>query len=278
MLNYIIEGDLVNENYGLSGEIISKFDHVINVKTEQNKGFAVTDSKVVLAPYHIKVPDYIFKKILDNVDKSYQIKVNGKSIKYKQYNFEYDDKSIFKGKIRDCSSIEKGQLITITEKVIKEAVGLGSLDDSILNYPAILSDKENYDLSVLQQEFYKKLANIIHKKKTINDLLGLGIGLTPTGDDFIVGYLSALEANLIEDKLKIRDNIDLNKVFDKTTRVSALHLKAAIKHRYNEKLVDLYKNIDVNEDQYINYAKRLIKVGNSSGLDMLTGLYFGLIM
>ena len=35
MFNYIIEGDLVAENYGLNGEIISIFDHVINIKTRK---------------------------------------------------------------------------------------------------------------------------------------------------------------------------------------------------------------------------------------------------
>ena len=278
MLDYVIEGDLVEENYGLQGRIISKFDHVINIETTVNKGFAVTDSKVVMAPYHVKIPDYIFKKIINKVKKQNKIQISRNEIVYNKRKFTYKKKNIFKGKINDCSAIEKGKLIDWTEKVIKDTVGLGSLDQTILKYKKLINNLDDHDLTVLQQEFYKKLKNIREEKISVNELIGLGIGLTPTGDDFIVGYLSAIEANLIEDKLNIVNQISVAEIFDKTTRVSALHLKGALNHRYNEKLVDIYKNLNQGREQYIKYAKKLIKVGNSSGLDMLTGIYWGLIM
>ncbi len=278
MHDYVIEGNLVDENYGLTGRIISKFDHVINIKTDEHKGFAVTDSKVVLAPYHVSIPDYIFRKIIGKVKKNTKIQINSHEIVYNKRKFTYEKKHIFKGEIKDCSVIKRGELIDWTEKVIKDTVGLGSLDQTILKYQKIINNLDGHDLTVLQHEFYKKLKNIIEGKTSINELIGLGIGLTPTGDDFIVGYLSAVEANLIEDKLNIVNQISVGEIFDKTTRVSALHLKGALNHKYNEKLVDIYKNLKQGREQYIKYAKKLIKVGNSSGLDMLTGIYWGLIM
>lgn len=179
MLDYVIEGDLISENYGLSSKIISKFDHVINIETKKTKGFAITDSNVVLAPYHIKIPDYIFKKILNSIEEKSKIKIYKDKITYNKNKYSYSNKNIFKGIIKDCSSIKKNQLIKWTEKVIKDTVGFGSLDHSILNYKEIINDKQNYNLTVLQKEFYKKLKNVIQKKNSINNLLGLGIGLLP---------------------------------------------------------------------------------------------------
>lgn len=76
--------------------------------------------------------------------------------------------------------------------------------------------------------------------------------------------------------MKIKEDLNIEDVFKKTTRVSALHLKGALKQRYNKKLVDLYKNIEIDNNNYIKNAKSLLNIGSSSGLDMLAGIYFGL--
>ena len=71
--------------------------------------------------------------------------------------------------------------------------------------------------------------------------------------------------------------MNINGIFEQTTTVSALHLKAALKHQFNGKLVDIYKDLEDNPEQYIKNAKNLLKIGSSSGLDTLSGIYFGLI-
>ena len=278
MFDYCIEGDLVEENYTLTGEIISQFDHVINIKTAQNNGFAIIDSKVIMAPYHIQVPDYIFQQIAEHVKENSTIKIFENKIKYGNRTFSYKEKEIYKGIINSHSDKKKDQIINWTEKVIKNTKKLGSLDKTILNYKEIINNLDEFNLTPLQREFYKNLKKILAGECSIEKLLGLGIGLTPTGDDFIVGYLSALEAEVIKDKLDVVDNLKLSDIFARTTRVSALHLKAALNHRFNKKLVDIYKNLSGEEKEYIKNTKKLLKVGNSSGLDMLSGLYFGLVI
>ena len=278
MFDYIIEGDLVKENYSLNGNIISKFNNVINIKTKNNKGYAITDSKVTLAPYHVKLPNYIFNNIKNCLEEETKIKINNEQIIYNKNIFNYNNKNIFSGKIKDCSFVDRDLLIEWTEKVIKNTNRSGSLDHTILKFTNIINNIQEFKLSTLQREFYNKLKDILEKKISINNLLGLGIGLTPTGDDFIVGYLSVIEAKLAEDKLNVINEMETDELFDKTNRVSALHLKGAINHRYNKRLVDIYKNIENGEKYYRKYTEKLIEMGNSSGLDMLSGLYFGLIM
>ncbi len=278
MFDYCIEGDLVKENYKLTGEIISQFDHVINIKTAQTNGFAIIDSKVIMAPYHIQVPDYAFQQIAEHVKGNSSITIFENRIKYGNRTFSYKEKEIYKGIIKSHSNKNQDEIINWSEKVIENTKKLGSLDKTILNYKEIINNLEDFNLTPLQKEFYKNLKKVLSGEGSIEELLGLGIGLTPTGDDFIVGYLSALEAGLIKDKLNVKDNLKLNEIFEKTTRVSALHLKAALKHRFNKKLVDIYKNLSNDEKEYIKNTKKLLKVGNSSGLDMLSGLYFALII
>lgn len=108
----------------------------------------------------------------------------------------------------------------------------------------------------------------------ITGLLGLGIGLTPSGDD----YLAGLSAFIFVDGhplLKYRDNFIsvLERERHKTTLLSAITLREAIDQRYRESLHDFIHQV-VNGDlkniqQPINEIK---KIGSSSGCDMLCGM------
>lgn len=276
MHNRVIEGDLVFENYGLQGKIVNIFDHVVNIKTGGNKGFALVDTKVVDAPYHLKLSDVIFQKIHRRLRNNSEISLQNNKINYDSRTIIIDEKEKYCGKIDEIDPVDKEQIIKWTESVIARSKNLGSLDKSILNYKKILNNNGKHDLNPLQELFYKKLSSIILGSGSIKELLGLGIGLTPTGDDFIVGYLSALEAELIEDKLDIRDSLGQINIFKLTTRVSALHVKGAFNHSFNGKIVNLYNTIGNDFEKYTKSAKQLIKIGSSSGLDTLSGIYFAL--
>lgn len=276
MYDQIIEGDLVKENYGLAGKVNSVFDHVINISTDKYKGFAITDQSVIMAPYHIKVTNSNFNQIKNQIDKSSTIIIEENYIKYNNYLINFNDKKIFSGIIYK-STHNRNEVVKETENILKNFAKKGSLDQTIINYKNIIKNNVK-SLSPLQNHFYKILEDIINGKTNVNDLLGLGIGLTPTGDDFIVGYLSAVEAGLCDDKYQFRDVLTTKGIFNKTTNVSALHLKGVLENRFNAQLVDLYKNIDNSNINYMNNAKKLIKIGSTSGLDMLSGIYFALTM
>lgn len=276
MYDQITEGNLVKENYGLTGKVNSIFDHVINISTDKYKGFAITDQTVIMAPYHIKIKNSNFKKIKNQIDTNSTIIIEKNYIEYNNCFIRFNDKIIFNGIINKTVH-NKNKMIKDTEKILKNFAKKGSLDESIINYKGIINGK-NQILTPLQKQFYKILKDIIHGKKNANDLLGLGIGLTPTGDDFIVGYLSAVEAGLSDDKYHFRDVLTTKDIFNKTTNVSALHLKGVLEYQFNAQLVELYKNIDNSDIIYMNNAKKLIKIGSTSGLDMLSGIYFALTM
>lgn len=276
MYNRVIEGDLVFENYGLKGKIVNIFDHVVNIRTGKEKGFALIDTKVVDAPYHLKLSDVTFQKIHRTLRNNSRITLTDDKIVYNNSAVQIDEKEKFFGKIDKIKTIDKEKIIKWTEFVINKSQNLGSLDKTILDYKKILNNNGEFNLNPLQNQFYKILNSIISKNGNLSELLGLGIGLTPTGDDFIVGYLSAVEAGLAEDKLKIRESLDDLNIFKLTTRVSGLHVKGALNHSFNGKVVNLYKNMGLDSEKYIKSVKDLLKIGSSSGLDTLSGIYFAL--
>jgi hypothetical protein len=117
--------------------------------------------------------------------------------------------------------------------------------------------------------------------RAVAQLIGLGSGLTPAGDDFIIGWLAALTltANTRE-RLQflhaMRDAI--SRLRFATTSVSRQHLDDACALMFSERLSDLCVAIAVGAPAP-TLASRLsaqLAVGATSGADAAAGLTFGL--
>ncbi|WP_431223555.1 DUF2877 domain-containing protein [Serratia sp. L9] len=108
----------------------------------------------------------------------------------------------------------------------------------------------------------------------IRSLIGLGIGLTPSGDDYLVGLCTIL---LLPGHPadKYRDNFVavLETAKQKTTLLSAITLEAAINQRYRQVISHLIEKI-VRDDRHliIHTINEIKKIGSSSGCDMLHGI------
>ncbi|MCF8008720.1 MAG: DUF2877 domain-containing protein [Halanaerobiales bacterium] len=277
MIN-IVEGDLVRENYNMQGTVISVFDHVINVRTSNESGYAVTDNLIGLTPYHLKISNKYFSLIKKTINKKSSFFLSNKKIKSGSFNIKLERKKYYEGKICINHKDNINKVIYLTEKVIKEIDNKSSLNKTILNYQEIIKNNKSFDLTPLQKYFYQLLSNIVFSNSSVKPLIGLGIGLTPTGDDFLIGYLSAIESFKIKDKYNIKKCLLSADIFNLTNILSGLQIKAALQRRYNEKLYNFYKNISNNEQIYMRSLKELIETGSSSGLDLLAGIYFALTM
>lgn len=100
---------------------------------------------------------------------------------------------------------------------------------------------------------------------------GLGIGLTPAGDDFLTGLLATwkyFEAPLYK-KVESCNAEWLQKLKGRTTTVSYFMLKQCLEGQLNEALLDVLDNMDSNP---IPHLQRVLKIGSTSGTDMLTGV------
>ena len=104
-------------------------------------------------------------------------------------------------------------------------------------------------------------------------LIGLGIGLTPSGDDYLVGLLLVLNHSAAADSFKlsaikktILDNLEA------TTSVSQAYLQAALERRYSEPLRDLLVAFTGQADTYESALQTVLAHGATSGQDTCTGM------
>ncbi len=109
-------------------------------------------------------------------------------------------------------------------------------------------------------------------------LVGAGKGLTPAGDDLLVGFLSALyfaDSQLLQSLPAFL----LSDFEDRTTFVSSLALRAALQGSFSWHIINLYRNLkDGTGEDLLSALEKLNSVGSTSGLDMLAGIFFGLYL
>ena len=118
---------------------------------------------------------------------------------------------------------------------------------------------------------------------SFNALIGLGAGLTPSGDDLLVGYLAGLWCSVRDGPERLRFVSDLgkeiNRLSHQTNDISQTYLYHASRGQVSSQLADLAEEIcrGENSDRLFAAAKSAMHVGHTSGLDTVTGLLIGLV-
>ena len=136
---------------------------------------------------------------------------------------------------------------------------------------------QNDDILIIQTSLREQDLSSTHPP--IENLLGLGSGLTPSGDDFIIGLLLTL--NRWDAVLKLRNLPAFNKqvieaAYVKTTTLSATLIECAADGQADERLVTAldYLMTGIGEPKPI--LDDLLSWGNSSGVDALVGMVVAL--
>ncbi|WP_130806133.1 DUF2877 domain-containing protein [Senegalia massiliensis] len=267
----------------IQGDIHSIFDKVVNIQSDNGTLYTISNNKTDNAPYTLKV-DY-----------------NGsfKDIVFEDQNIIKNKDNLFIGNIEiDLSSaelwnVEREKIQSFSTEYIKKNIGIfnmmiqsmGSSGGCKYYYLKNFLGIENNSDSLIERELSKKIDDFYMKIKQdniqetdIRGLIGLGMGLTPSGDDFLTGFMAAITIFNKNNDLfhKIKDLIPLDT--KSTTDVSRAMLKAATQEKFREYLNDfIYSFLYNNSDKYLKSFKNLLTIGSSSGTDMSIGVVLGFL-
>ncbi|CAG9424778.1 DUF2877 domain-containing protein [Providencia alcalifaciens] len=166
------------------------------------------------------------------------------------------------------------------------------LQSKINEIDSILNDKthslfnyqgENYfylesskKLNELRSSLIKLFFNKRHQAliNIVSQFVGLGIGLTPSGDDYLVGLMAFLllkhhPANSFYQSFY--QGISQSKA--NTTPISAITLEKALNQEYRENMHQLIQClVDGRETNIYPQILEILNIGSSSGCDMLFGI------
>jgi hypothetical protein len=126
---------------------------------------------------------------------------------------------------------------------------------------------------------YLLISDLSKSVESLLQLVGLGNGLTPSGDDFIVGFLAFLnsvsEQIFPENFMKNVRSEMLGAIRNRTTTVSEAYLISALNGRFSEILETFVAGFYSNDLEKMKMkTDNLINVGSSSGIDMILGCLF----
>jgi len=103
-------------------------------------------------------------------------------------------------------------------------------------------------------------------------ILGLGMGLTPLGDDILTGFILGL--NSVGKSLPWITSLILEAT-KKTSKLSAQNLKDTFERYYPQAFIDMLNGLFIDHD--IEKAKSILNLGATSGAGILTGFIYGLM-
>lgn len=137
------------------------------------------------------------------------------------------------------------------------------LSNKVINTTKI---KEYINNFIRPDNIFEKAFQEKRKNKDIINLLGLGMGLTPSGDDYIVGIMAAYYSKNLKINDKFLKITNISKI--KTNEISFNYIQNASLRLFKEEIINLI--LDLNND---NKIKDLLNIGSTSGQDILYGIY-----
>ena len=165
--------------------------------------------------------------------------------------------------------LNKGQRLKQTEIVADDLfqLNIGSLLSQRISKPVmqLISSTEQFDIQ----------GSILAAEK----MIGLGPGVTPSGDDILIGFLASLWSTAGKNQTQlsfIRSFGDaLMQIAKQTTEISCTYLYHATQGQFSSSLSNLAEGI-ASGNQVEKAIEEAMQVGHSSGMDSVTGLLIGL--
>jgi hypothetical protein len=161
--------------------------------------------------------------------------------------------------------------------------GLSSLLPILLRSPhatSVPKEAEHVLAKVLHVRKALKGRNLTQFVNVIDQLLGLGRGLTPSGDDLVTGLLLVLNRwpsiHALGDKLQNVNDWVVKAARKKTTMLSANLIECATIGQSDERLMSAIDCIVTGKPQESECVPALLGWGASSGVDALAGVAIAL--
>lgn len=110
------------------------------------------------------------------------------------------------------------------------------------------------------------------QRQALHFLIGRGPGLTPSGDDMIIGHFAArLLMGKNNQKLQTYLRTKMTAVEDLTTDVSKHYLLCSLNQRFNQSVLSLQEALLTPNSQLEKAIQTVLETGHTSGADFLAG-------
>ncbi|RHW34658.1 DUF2877 domain-containing protein [Lysinibacillus yapensis] len=268
-----------------NGFIHSRFANGFNIKLGDSLVFIGTNKNGLL-PFGIHLGEAETRTAVSSVNNSDSAVWNQKtnSLEFQTFTISLEKAKQYKTVLTKLKSEQvfdrSFELFYSHLKTINEQTGLDvSIRDFIDKFQADCEQNwlgvESYLIMLIKAA---KTSDELLMDKALRYFLGRGNGLTPSGDDMIVGLL-AFDA--VSGFLSTRFYEKLSELIEGesiTTDVAKEYLRYALKQEYSSTVSDMVNALaSGNDSNFKQVFRNLLGVGHSSGLDTLMGILIGMI-
>ncbi|MBM6615220.1 DUF2877 domain-containing protein [Desemzia sp. RIT804] len=203
----------------------------------------------------------------------------GDLVRYKQGNlYFYTQKNVIKVELDifeevDLSIPELKPLSSKLEKSVFYQVFVETLFSLSVETGLPLNDTIKEGLKILAEP--NRNEKRLSDEDIIGILIGRGIGLTPSGDDILIGYTFA--RMLFQEADEWKEKVAAALQEKKTTAISEAYFSALLKGYINENFLYLAQLVtETDRKKILDTIQRLKRFGHTSGTDTLYGFALGL--
>lgn len=257
------------DQFGKMAIVHSVFDHSFNLWIG-GRLINVANYAAYLSSFGLYLPDKLFNQLYPSIQKGNKVRLTRNSIT------AYARTGVQKVVWEEPKFID----LNVSKMIVS--------DSNLILLKDILDKKDLKNHVGL--EMTKKMLDILHQlaflpneslddtkcKEIIEYLIGRGKGLTPSGDDLLVAYLSILQLrkDSRQDKyLDVLQTLNLS-----TTDVSKEYVFASIEGYVNSVIYRLYQDLIAGEkkEKIKKDVADVMQIGHTSGKDMCLGMLLGL--
>jgi hypothetical protein len=303
-----------------SGAVTSVFDRSFNIEGHDKFLINIGSSNLQPTPRSILLPGRNFLEILSKVRLGMTALLSRKKIDFPDLKIRLltDNARTFNAKVILPNNVMLdsrvyGNLIKATEQIesrrrmeterlfsplsgyfIYKAISTGYFMGENGNRDCGRELETNNDLLQLKKALWDRIDTFLKYvvQQRLDDsvdkalsIVGLGSGMTPSGDDFLAGFLLAGIVLSSRDEVTYHFMKELAKEIregasDKTTSVSISMIEDASEEDFSKPAMDFFWSVlqseDANKIKY--YTDQLYSIGASSGEDILCGIMTGIMM
>jgi len=281
---------VVANSYG--GRVHSCFKRTVNLLLEEGL-VGISSTRVPKSPINIQIelPNGIEVSSLD-VKAGNRVKVERVSLTTSNLCILLNEAEIWNpSKSVDNASLE---LVKRNIELMQRFFSFFSINEGfgpiLTLLPKILKRKrEQSSSSLISGAILNKLSEIVNSitNKDLDSLgracegmVGLGSGATPSGDDFLMGLMASMQwtvrsfggdLNYVEALCR-----EISSRCNNTTELSKALLVCAAEGEVNEVIEKVLRSLfSGTKSQLMNSLMKLLRMGETSGVDTLAGIYLG---
>lgn len=240
-------------------KVHSVFMNGLNLQLNNGNLLFISKDTAPLSSYGLVMEESVFDTIISQIKVDQMVRIKKNELTF------YTRPNIYSVELSDVQVIDLTPPFLSIEK-LKES-GL----TQILEELDVLEQSGFSHAEGLKNLYNQWIENETEKEILAQQLIGAGIGLTPTGDDFLQGLLVMEHVLQQPDRLKTIVESELEN--KSTTDVSRAYYKALFTSQVNELWLKLFQLIKEEEWEEIEPQVEKIQLyGHTSGNDLLTGI------